>query len=276
MMNKIPILYRIGRTILGPIFKFYYHPTIKGKENLRISGSKVIASNHIHLYDQCHSIISTKEFITFMAKKEYFDSKKTRWFFSSVGCIPVDRTKKDEEAVKCALDALNNGGNVGIFPEGTRNGFKEEKIKELYVYFQDKIEYTEFSNKIANNKPSEINFLIKLLEEKKINKDDLLINLNNPDKYLKELVKQKVINEDEYFNSLLLDFKFGAVSMAQKTDSYIIPVAITGEYKFRSKDLVVNFGKPFKVNDMDLEHANILLRKKVIELIKENMKGMKL
>lgn len=275
MMNKSPFIYQIGRTILGPIFKFYYHPVIKGKENLQISGSKIIASNHIHLYDQCHSIISTKEFITFMAKKEYFDSKKTRWFFSSVGCIPVDRTKKDDEAVKSALDVLNNGGNVGIFPEGTRNGFKEEKINEIYEYFKSDIEYNTFAKKIVKNKPSEINYLIKLVENEKISKDEFLDNIDNSNKYLQDLLKKKVITEEEYFDSLLLEFKFGAVSMAQKTDSYIVPVAITGEYKFRSKNLVVNFGKPFKVTNMELIDANKLLRESVIELMKENLKGMK-
>lgn len=273
MMNKKPFLYRLGRCILGPIFKFYYHPIIKGKENLNISGSKIIASNHIHLYDQCHTIISTKEFITFMAKKEYFDSKKTRWFFSSVGCIPVDRTKKDDEAVKSALDTLNSGGNVGIFPEGTRNGFKEEKIKELYNYFQEYLEYKEFAKQIEKNKPSQVTYLISLLDNQKIDKKEFLTNISNVDKYLQELLARKIISEDEYFESLLLDFKFGAVSMAKKTDAYIIPVAITGRYKFRSKDLIVNYGKPFKVSNMELKDANQLLKHDIIELIKENLEG---
>ena len=30
MMNKMPILYRVGRFILGPIFMWYYKPTIIG------------------------------------------------------------------------------------------------------------------------------------------------------------------------------------------------------------------------------------------------------
>ncbi len=91
MMNKMPILYRVGRFILGPIFKWYYKPTIIGKENIPASGAILIVGNHKHLYDQCLSIISTKRYIRYMAKKEYFDNKKTRWFFSSVGCISVDR-----------------------------------------------------------------------------------------------------------------------------------------------------------------------------------------
>ena len=65
----------------------------------------------------------------------------------------------------------------------------------------------------------------------------------------------------------LLPFKYGAVSMAKKTNAYILPVGITGEYKFRSKDLTVRIGKPFKINDMTLEEANELLKNKILELM---------
>jgi 1-acyl-sn-glycerol-3-phosphate acyltransferase len=68
----------------------------------------------------------------------------------------------------------------------------------------------------------------------------------------------------------LLPFKFGAVSMAHKTNASIVPVGITGEYKFRSKDLTIKIGKPFKINNMTLEEANELLKNKILELMEEN------
>ena len=81
MMNKkVPFLYKFGRFILGPIFKFYYTPTIIGKENIPKNGSIIIAGNHKHLYDQCLTIIATKRGIHYMAKKEYFDDKKVAWW----------------------------------------------------------------------------------------------------------------------------------------------------------------------------------------------------
>lgn len=70
----------------------------------------------------------------------------------------------------------------------------------------------------------------------------------------------------------LLPFKYGTVSMALKTDSYIVPFGITGDYKFRSKNLTIRYGKPFKVTNMDIEEANKLLYKKVEKLMKENLK----
>ena len=177
-----------------PIFKFYYNPTIIGKENIPKEGSIIISGNHKHLYDQCLAIISTRRGIHYMAKKEYFDSKKTAWFFKLTGCISVDRQNKDKKAVETAIEVLNDDGAIGIFPEGTRNKTEE----------------------------------------------------------------------------FLLPFKFGAVSMAKKTDAYIVPFGITGDYKFRSKNLTYRFGKPFKVTNMDLEDANKRLANAIGNLKKKS------
>ena len=136
MMNKIPFLYKFGRRALGPFFKWYYKPTIIGKENIPKSGAILIVGNHKHLYDQCLSIISTKRYIRYMAKKEYFDNKKTKWFFSAVGCISVDRQNHDGKAKDEAIKTLKEGGAIGLFPEGTRNGVeKGEKSKDGAAFF---------------------------------------------------------------------------------------------------------------------------------------------
>lgn len=193
--NEKMLTYKILRPILGPIFKWYYHPTIIGKENIPKEGPILIIGNHKHLYDQCLAIISTKRLIHYMAKKEYFDGKFA-WFFKLVGCIPVDRSKKDPHATEEALKVLNNGWALGLFPEGTRNKTKE----------------------------------------------------------------------------FLLPFKFGAVSMAKKTNATIVPFGITGDYKFRSKNLTIRFGKPYKI-EQDLETENKKLESIVGSLMKENLKN---
>ena len=195
MKKEVPFLYKLGKYILGPIFKIYYNPKIIGKENIPKKGSLLIAGNHIHLYDQCSVIISTKRGIHYMAKREYFDNKKVAWFFKGSGCISVDRSRKDKDATDAALSVLKDGGVIGIFPEGTRNKTKE----------------------------------------------------------------------------FLLPFKFGAVSLAKKTDSYILPFGVTGTYKFRSKDLTVRFGKPFKIGEMPLEEANEKLYNEIKDLMKKNL-----
>lgn len=68
----------------------------------------------------------------------------------------------------------------------------------------------------------------------------------------------------------LMEFKFGAVSLAKKTNSPIIPFAINGEYKLFTKNLRVTFGKSFYVKDMTLEEANKKLRDTILKLYQEN------
>jgi len=75
-----------------------------------------------------------------------------------------------------------------------------------------------------------------------------------------------------YTNEILLPFKFGAVVMAQRTDSKIVPYSITGDYKFRSKNLKIMFGEPIDVSKLTAEDANELLFETVKELI---LKGRK-
>lgn len=71
----------------------------------------------------------------------------------------------------------------------------------------------------------------------------------------------------------LLPFKFGTVSMAKKTNATIIPFGLTGDYKFRSKNLTIRYGTPFKVGEMDLEDANKKLYEEVEKLMRENLEG---
>ena len=69
----------------------------------------------------------------------------------------------------------------------------------------------------------------------------------------------------------LLPFKFGCVSMSKKTDAYIVPFSVVGDYKFRSKNLVYRIGKPFKVTNMELSEANKKLERQIGNLMKKSL-----
>ena len=58
----------------------------------------------------------------------------------------------------------------------------------------------------------------------------------------------------------------------KKTNAYIVPFGITGDYTFRSKNLTIRFGKPYKIEN-DLEEENKKLEEIVGSLMKENLKN---
>ena len=270
-MNWVP--YRAFKLVLTPFYKLKFHPTIIGKENIPKKGPVIFCGNHMHVMDQCNVLISTRRLIRYLAKDEYFKGDGA-WFFRSVGCISVDRTKKDPNVTNHAIKILQKGGSIGIFPEGTRNEItcKPEKFNNLYKIVKDKYTKEELREllKDKSTKFTQVEYLIKLKEEKVISAKELKEYVLEPDKSLKELVKSKRIKESEYDESLLIPFKYGAVSMAHKTGALIIPFGINGEYTSKDGKLRCNIGKPIDVKDMSLEEANTILSKNIIKLMKNN------
>ena len=62
-----------------------------------------------------------------------------------------------------------------------------------------------------------------------------------------------------FTDQILLPFKYGAVVMAERAQSEIIPYAITGDYRFRSRNLQIRFGEPLDMAGLTAEEANVLL-----------------
>lgn len=56
----------------------------------------------------------------------------------------------------------------------------------------------------------------------------------------------------------LLPFKFGAVKMAQVTNSKVVPFVITGRYKFFRKSIKIKFFEPVTISE-NLEESNQIL-----------------
>ncbi len=125
---------KIVYKLLKPIDKLYmsfYLPKIINKEIIPKEGSIVLAGNHTSNNDALFLMSCTKRCIRFLAKKELCKGLISTWFFKSMGIIPVDRSKKNPNAIKEACDCLQKNGVVGIFPEGTIN-----KTKDIIMPFK--------------------------------------------------------------------------------------------------------------------------------------------
>lgn len=114
------MFYRFARPIIKTFVKLVYRPTIVGKDNIPASGAIVLAGNHTNYFDSILLISCTKRTVHFLAKKELLESS-FKWIFKNMGIIPVNRNQKDSNALKMAINTLNEGKVIGIFPEGTIN-----------------------------------------------------------------------------------------------------------------------------------------------------------
>lgn len=184
--------YHFFLSLIIPLGYLIFGGKIIGKENIPKEEGFIFAGNHVGNYDAYLLCNATKRPLHFIAKKELFSNFITKWFFNTMHLIPVDRSKKNPEAKKIAIDLLNDDKIVCIFPEGT---------------------------------------------------------------YHKK--------------DILLPFKPGAVDFAIKTKKKIIPFAIIGNYKFRSKPKLI-IGKPIDVSNMEIIKANKYLENVVKKMIINN------
>lgn len=115
------------RLIITVFFSLFYRVQIIGKENVPTKGAAVLCSNHIGEMDMFFIGYRLKRLVRYMAKEELFKIPLLSPFIKWLGAFPVRRGRADVEAVKTALNLLENGHIVGIFPEGTRMKKKEGK-----------------------------------------------------------------------------------------------------------------------------------------------------
>ena len=127
-MNRF---YRFIRGFFGGFFKLVYRVKIVGRENEITDKPYIVCANHTSLMDVVMLVISFKGQINFMAKQEIFKVPLLRSFVKAMGGFPIDRKGSDVAAIKKTIGMLNEGNNIGIFPQGTRCPFKNPRDTEV-------------------------------------------------------------------------------------------------------------------------------------------------
>ena len=122
------MLYWFFVLLVGPVARWWIKPTVRGVENIPQHGPAIIAANHLAAFDDGLLPSVCPRMIHYMGKAEYFTGKGikgkiTKWWFTSVGVFPVDRSggTKSLGALETARHVLESGHLFGIHPEGTRS-----------------------------------------------------------------------------------------------------------------------------------------------------------
>lgn len=114
-------MYIVVRFLLHYFFKIVYRSKIIGEENIPTSGGAIIASNHVSLFDPPVVGTAFTRPVHFMAKEELFAIPLLGEIFRKLKAFPVRRATADRTAIRHAINLLENGELLGLFPEGTRS-----------------------------------------------------------------------------------------------------------------------------------------------------------
>jgi 1-acyl-sn-glycerol-3-phosphate acyltransferase len=103
---------------LNRLFCRHYHRLPDVSIPLPERGSAIVVCNHISGLDPLLMMASSPRPLRFLIAREQYERFGLRWLFRAVGCIPVDRERSPEKALRSAFKALRNGEVLAIFPHG--------------------------------------------------------------------------------------------------------------------------------------------------------------
>ena len=113
-------MYNFARFIFKILFIFIPYKVI-GLENIPVKDKVILAGNHKSDLDSPLLVRVVKRKIHFIAKKELLEGK-LGFIFKRLLIIPVDRSShNNKKSLDKAVELLNEGEVIGIFPEGTFN-----------------------------------------------------------------------------------------------------------------------------------------------------------
>ena len=114
-------MYRFAANVVKIILSIFGRIKVYEKDKLPKSDGYIIACTHTGWVDilWLGSALLPRE-IHYMAKKELFQTKFTKWLMTVLNAFPVDRENPGPSTIKVPRKLLKEGKIIGIFPSGTR------------------------------------------------------------------------------------------------------------------------------------------------------------
>ncbi|MFB8247841.1 lysophospholipid acyltransferase family protein [Streptomyces sp. NPDC001046] len=124
----------VGRRIGVGLMYGLWRPRVLGAWRVPTQGPVILAVNHAHNIDGPMVMGVAPRPTHFLIKKEAFVGPLDP-FLLGIGQVKVDRDTPDRTAITQALGVLDEGGVLGIFPEGTRGEGDFASLRAGLAYF---------------------------------------------------------------------------------------------------------------------------------------------
>ncbi|MER7736307.1 lysophospholipid acyltransferase family protein [Streptomyces erythrochromogenes] len=124
----------VGRRIGIGLMYGLWKPRVLGAWKVPASGPVILAVNHTHNIDGPMVMGTAPRPLHFLIKKEAYVGPLGP-FLDGIGQVKVDRSGADRAAIGRALAVLDQGGALGIFPEGSRGEGDFASLRAGLAYF---------------------------------------------------------------------------------------------------------------------------------------------
>jgi len=114
------MIYWIAHGLIAFLSKIFFPVRVYGFQNIPRNTPIIFASNHQSNLDPILIGLASSRRLSYIAKESLFKNPFFSFVLYQVGAFPIRRDSGDISAIKEALQRLNKGGRIVIFPQGTR------------------------------------------------------------------------------------------------------------------------------------------------------------
>jgi len=115
----LAVLDLVSSAVARTLFRF----DAEGLDRLPAEGPYILVSNHITAFELPPlRVLLRPRLVRTLAKSESWDRKLLGWMLDQWDAISIRRGASDMVALRKSLQVLQDGGILGIMPEGTRSG----------------------------------------------------------------------------------------------------------------------------------------------------------
>lgn len=118
-MKRLDLYPLLGDGFIRPVTQALYRVRVHGADRIPENGGCILAANHDSLVDPMVLGLATRRPVRFMAKIELWSNPVIAWAMDGLGAFPVRRAAGDKAAQAAAVELLEAGEVLGIFPQGT-------------------------------------------------------------------------------------------------------------------------------------------------------------
>jgi 1-acyl-sn-glycerol-3-phosphate acyltransferase len=113
------LLYRVFRPLVYWAFTLLYRVRMSGHRTLP-RGAVIIVANHQSHLDPPLIGLAANRPLEYLARNGLFKNRAFAWLITGLGARPLDETGADVTGVRAALERLEAGSALLVFPEGSR------------------------------------------------------------------------------------------------------------------------------------------------------------